>query len=122
MIWDIDFSFYNLPPTSDVFQGIGRSCGIDLAEPGYLRRYWQIRQDLVNGPLLATRVGPLLDAKYSAMVINGRSVDNPTAIKDYINQRSASLLGLIRSNAASSFSVTTPPATSTGNRILLSGT
>jgi hypothetical protein len=73
-----------------VFQGIGRSCGIDLGEPAYLRRYWQILQDLVNGPLLATRVGPLLDAKYSAMTSNGRTVENPSAIKDYISQRRAS--------------------------------
>src|SRR5439155_27097520 len=51
MIWDIDFAFSAQPATSDVFQGIARICGIDLAEPAYRRCYWQILQDLANGPL-----------------------------------------------------------------------
>src|SRR5207244_5896795 len=76
MIWDIDFAFSSLGPTTYVFQGIGRSCGIDLSEPAYRRRYWQILQDLANGPLVAARANPLIDARYNAMVANGRTIEN----------------------------------------------
>ncbi|HUL51167.1 MAG TPA: lamin tail domain-containing protein, partial [Candidatus Nitrosotalea sp.] len=107
MIWDIDFAFASLGPTGDdMFAGIGRSCGIDLGEPAYRRRYWQILQDLVNGPLVASKVNPLLTAKYNAMVANGRTIDNPSAIQSYISQRRNYLLGLITTNVTSNFSIT----------------
>ena len=106
LIWDIDFAFSSLGPTDDVFQGIGRSDGIDLGEPGYRRRYWEILQDLANGPLVSTNVNPLLDAKYNAMVANGRTVDNPSSIKTYITQRRNYLLGLIATNVSPAFAIT----------------
>lgn len=105
-IWDIDFAFASLDPTSDPFQGIGRSNGIDLGEPAYLRRYWEILQDLANGPLTAARAYPVLDAKYSAMTASGRAVENPTAIKTYLTQRRSNLLGRIATNATASFTLT----------------
>ncbi len=106
LIWDIDFAFAVQPPTSDVFEGIGRSNGIDLGEPAYRRRYWQILQDLANGPLTATRSSPLLDARYNAMVAAGRAVENPSAIKSYISQRRANLLNLLSSNVPARFAIT----------------
>jgi hypothetical protein len=105
-IWDIDFAFASQPATSDVFQGIGRSNGIDLNEPGYRRRYWQILQDLANGPLTVARSSPVLDAKFNAMIANGRTVDNPSSIKTYISQRRTYLLGLVSNNVPSAFSIT----------------
>ncbi len=106
MIWDIDFAFASDQPTSDVFQGIGRSNGIDLGEPAYRRRYWQILQDLANGPLVASRANTLVDGKYAAMTANGRTVDNPSTIKTYISQRRSSLLSQISANTAANFSLT----------------
>jgi hypothetical protein len=126
MIWDIDFAFSSLGPTGDdVFRGIGPTCGIDLAEPAYRRRYWQILQDSANGPLAAANVNPLLDAKYSAMVANGRTIDNPSAIKTYISQRRNYLLGLITTNATANFAITLNGGadfTATRNLITLTGT
>ncbi|HWH72049.1 MAG TPA: lamin tail domain-containing protein, partial [Candidatus Sulfotelmatobacter sp.] len=106
LIWDIDFAFSAQPATSDVFQGIGRSNGIDLSEPGYLRRYWQILQDLANGPLTGTKLYPLLDAKYNAMVANLRTVENPLAIKTFVSQRRSYLLSLIGTNVPATFILT----------------
>jgi len=106
VIWDIDFAFSSQGPTSGVFDGIGRSNGIDLAEPAYRRLYLQILQDLANGPLLASRANPLLDAKYNAMIASGRTVDNPSSIKTYISQRRTYLLNLIATNAPASFGLT----------------
>jgi hypothetical protein len=105
MIWDIDFAFNAQGPTADMFQGIGRSNGIDLGEPAYRRRYWQILQDLANGPLVATRANPILNAKYNAMTANGRTVDSPASIQNYISQRRSNLLGLIAANVSSTFSI-----------------
>src|SRR3989442_2306763 len=106
MIWDIDFAFNAQGPTTDVFQGIGRSNGIDLGEPAYRRRYWQILQDLANGPLVATKANPILNAKYNAMVANGRTIDSPSSIQSYISQRRTYLLGLISTNVPGGFSIT----------------
>ena len=107
LIWDIDFAFASLGPTGDdLFAGVGRSCGIDLAEPAYLRRYWQILQDLANGPLVATRVNPVLNNKYNAMIANGRTVDNASSIQSYLSQRRSYILGLITANASATFAIT----------------
>jgi hypothetical protein len=124
-IWDIDFAFLGLPSNSDPFQGIGRSNGIDLGEPAYARRYWQALQDLANGPLSGTKLFPLLDAKYRAITANGLSIENPSAIKDYINQRRTNLLGLIASNVPAAFAITLNHGagfSTNGNRVALTGT
>lgn len=121
MIWDIDFAFSSQGPTSDMFQGIGRSCGIDLTEPGYRRRYWQILQDLANGPLVSTRVNPVLDAKYAAITANGRTIDNPSVIKTYLNQRQTYLLNLINTSFTAVFS-SGSDVTSSVNQVTLFGT
>jgi hypothetical protein len=125
MIWDIDFAFNAQPATSDVFQGISRSNGIDLSDAAYRRRYWQILQDLASGPLIATNVGPVLDAKYNAMIANGRTVDSPSGIKSYIAQRRTYLLGLITTNASANFAITLnngADLTTNRNLINLTGT
>src|SRR3989442_13860553 len=125
MIWDIDFAFNAQGPTTDVFQGIGRSNGIDLGEPAYRRRYWQILQDLANGPLVATRVNPVLNAKYNAMVANGRTIESPSSIQSYISQRRTYLLGLITTNVPANFSITLNNGADFGtnrNLIALTGT
>lgn len=106
MIWDIDFAFAAQPADSDMFAGIGRSNGIDLGEPAYRRRYWEILQDLANGPLVASKANPVLDAKYNAMVANGRNIESPTGIKTYIAQRRNYLLSQIVQNVPSGFALT----------------
>ena len=123
LIWDIDFAFASQPPDSDMFQGIGRSNGIDLNEPAYRRRYLQILQELANGPLTATRFNPLVDSKYTAMMSSGRSVENPAGLKTYASQRRASLLALLATNAPASFAVNGGSGfTSARNYVTLSGT
>ncbi len=105
-IWDVDFAFVAAEPTSDLFQGIGRSNGIDLGEPAYRRRYWEILQDLANGPLMPTPLASLVTGKYNAMVANGRSVDNPSSIQNYLSQRRSHILSQITANTAASFALT----------------
>jgi hypothetical protein len=106
LIWDIDFAFVSQPPDSDMFSGIGRSNGIDLSEPGYRRLYWEILQDLAYGPLVGTKVNPVVDAKYSAMIANGRNIESPAGIKNYIAQRRNYLLNQIGQNVPNTFGLT----------------
>ncbi|HYG33284.1 MAG TPA: lamin tail domain-containing protein, partial [Clostridia bacterium] len=122
MIWDIDFAFWAQPPDSDMFAGIGRSCGVDLGEPAYLRRYWQILQDLATGPLVASKATPILDARYNAMTSSGRIVDNPAPIKDYIAQRRSYLLNLISTKVPTGFTVKGNGTITDRNWLSLSGT
>jgi hypothetical protein len=122
MIWDIDFAFAADEPTSDVFQGIGRSCGIDLGEPAYLRRYWQILQDLANGPLVPSRINPVLDARYNAMIAAGRNVENPASIKNYASTRRANLLSLISTRVPASFTLSSTQIVANANLVTISGT
>ncbi len=123
LIWDIDFAFAAQPADSDVFAGIGRSNGIDLGEPAYARRYWQILQDLASGPLSGTKLNPLVDAKYNAMLSNGRTVDNSSLIKAYVSQRRAYLLNLIATNVPSVFSLAGGAGyTTSQNLVTLQGT
>lgn len=124
-IWDIDFAFAALDPTSDLFQGIGRSNGIDLGEPAYARRYWQVLQDLAQGPLIGTKLFPRIDAEYNAMTANGLTIDDPTFIKTYINQRRTNILNLIVTNCPAAFGITLnhgAPFTTNRNLIALTGT
>jgi hypothetical protein len=125
IIWDIDFAFAWSGPTSGMFDGISRVNGIDLADPGFRRAYWRAIYDLAYGPLEASRVNPLVDAKYAAMVADGRSVDlaSTTAIKDYCSQRRTYLIGqlatlaaplAITSNGGADFSTGSNPVTLTG--------
>ena len=69
------------------------------------RRYWQVLQDLANGPLVSTNANPMVDARYNAMVANGRTIDNPSSIKSYISQSRNYLLGLITTNVPANFSI-----------------
>jgi hypothetical protein len=79
--------------------------------------------DLAYGPLEASRVNPLVDAKYAAMVADGRSVTAPTGIKDYCSQRRAYLISqlatvaaplAITSNGGVDFATNSNPVTLTG--------
>ena len=106
MIWDIDFAFASLPPDSDLFNVGGRNIGPDLTHPPFRRQYWQALQDAADGPLLAAKANPLLDAKYAAMIANGVSIESPTAIKNYLSSRRSHILGLIAANVPASFALT----------------
>jgi hypothetical protein len=125
LIWDIDFAFAVQGPTSDVYQGIGRGNGIDLGEPEYRRRYMQILRDIATGPLQLARIGPLLDAKHSAMTASGRSVENPSSIKNFVNSRRNHLMNQLSNNAASPFTLTLNGGagfTTDWNQVSLAGT
>ena len=80
-------------------------------EPTFRRMYWRALQELVNGPLNVANSGPLLDAKYNAIVANGLSVENPNStIKPWLTQAQSSIASQIAVENATSFTVNSTPA------------
>lgn len=105
MIWDIDFAFASLDPSSDLFNVGGDGVGPKLNHPPFTRAYWQAIYDAVNGPLLSTRYTPLLDGKYNAMRAAGANIESPAVIKTFLGQRRTYMLGLL-GTVATTFSIT----------------
>jgi hypothetical protein len=79
------------------------------SEPTFRRMYWCALQELlVAGPLNLANSGPLLDAKYSVLVANGFSVENPaTNIKPWLSQAHDSISSQLAAVNAVSFTVNT---------------
>lgn len=125
--WDIDFVLGSDSdgPTTDVFGSVDPVISKLWNTPAFLRVYWRAYQDAVNGPLLAERIGPLLDARRAALVANGFNVEATSGIKNYVNQRRQYLLGRLQSVDTATFEITSNGgANFTTNRNLatLSGT
>ena len=75
-------------------------------EPVFRRMYLRALQELVNGPLNPANSGPLLDAKYSAFVANGLSVEDPnTRIKPWLRAAHDSIASQIAAENAAAFTV-----------------
>ena len=97
--------------------------------PPFRRAYFRAIRKAVDGPLVASRIEPLMDAKYNALVANGvtrsagQVLAGPAAVKSWISQRRAYLVQqldalasafAITSNAGMDFSVNTNLITLTG--------
>ena len=124
LLWDIDFAFAASPASSDMYYWSDWPLQRIFTHPPFQRVYYQTLLDAVNGPLLASRSNPMLDARYNAFVANGLGPENPQAIKDYIATRRASILATI-TNVVAPFAVTSNGGTdfsTNRNLIILSGT
>ena len=89
----------------------------------FRRASWRAYKNAVDGPLLASNVNPLIDAKYAAFQANGIAAASPSAIKSwlasrrsYITSQLASVAAsfAITSNGGNDFSTTNNPVTLTG--------
>ncbi|HHY86396.1 MAG TPA: hypothetical protein GYA07_12825 [Verrucomicrobia bacterium] len=90
LLWDLDFSLgsgggdspeYNLFEVNDpVLQRM-------YQHPPFRRVYLRALYDAVNGPLLSTRSGPMLDAIHAALINNGIGAAAPGPVKTWIEQR-----------------------------------
>ncbi|MBI3416210.1 MAG: lamin tail domain-containing protein [Verrucomicrobia bacterium] len=108
LAWDIDFVLGSSSNAadSDMFGGVNDPMVTKLLNnPRFRRAYFRAMEDAVNGPLVSTTVGPLLDAKYAALKANGIGVSDPSAIKSFIAQRRSYLQAVLSSNA-SPFTIT----------------
>jgi hypothetical protein len=130
--WDISFD-YGLGdgPTHSLFDVAHFDGTIDRVtermynHPQFRRAYLRAVQDAADGPMLASRVGPVLDAKYAGLVANGFKVGRPDSIKSWIERRRTNLVAVLATNAAR-FAITSNGGAdftiSDRNLLLLKGT
>ncbi|MGE4179232.1 MAG: lamin tail domain-containing protein [Limisphaerales bacterium] len=67
--------------------------------PHFRRSYLRAFQDLAEGPMLASNVGPVMDAKYEAFLADGMSATSPAAVKTWIATMRQSLLAAVATQA-----------------------
>lgn len=111
-------------PGQNLFSYNGGDAGMAniYNNPTFRRMYWRALGELVNGPLNVANSGPLMEAKYSAMVANGLSVENPKAnIETWLSQAQSSIAAQLAAVNAQSFSVN-PSVTISNNLAYVSGT
>lgn len=117
MAWDIDFVM-DLGRTGSLTGGQDPALNTMWSHPPFLRAYWRAIHDAVYGPMEASRINPLVDAKYTALLANGVSASAPTPIKTYITSRRTALITQLNTVAASF----TASATVANNMANLTGT
>lgn len=134
MIWDMDvaFSIVGDSATTDLFRLTnpffpslnGDPGTVDrlYKHPEFVRAYWRAIREAVDGPLLASRLHPLLDAKAAALAANGVAVAAPTAIKNYLATRRDYCLGRLGTVAAVFTAGTGATSIATNNPAIISGT
>ena len=107
--------------TDGLFGGQDASLDLMRTQPEFVRAYWRGFQDAVDGPLQASAMNPMLDAKYTAFLDNGiNSVENPGGIKNYVATRRSFLISQLAS-VASPFTVN-PSVSVNGNLATITGT
>ncbi|PYI83082.1 MAG: hypothetical protein DME26_15770, partial [Verrucomicrobia bacterium] len=127
--WDIDFTLgLGDPATAAILPteiGVNDSViSRFLQHPPFFRTYLRALQDAVNGPLLSTRVNPLLESKYNSLVANGIAVSSPTAAESYIASRRSSIISKLATVSAP-FALTSNNGndfSTNRNLVILSGT
>lgn len=126
--WDIDFVLGSGSdgPQTDMFGGVNDpTISRMLNHPPFRRAYYRAMEDAVNGPLLSTKVNPVLDARYAALTANGVSVENPSATKTWIQDRRNYIIATYLNQVAANFAITSNSGNnfSTGNNLVsLTGT
>jgi len=74
-------------------------------EPEFRRMYWRALQELVKGPLDVANSGPLIDAKYKALIASGATVENTTAIKTWLTSAHDSIASQIAAVESTNFTI-----------------
>ena len=93
-----------------------------FTHPPFRRMYLRALKDICNGPLVASNLGPIVDAKYAAFLANDLAVTDPSVIKTWLSQARSSILSTVSAEDAASFSVTgTTNITTTASMVVVSG-
>lgn len=118
--WDVDFVFdLGDAATTELMSSHDGAITTLRSQPPFARAYWRAFYDAANGPLVAAKVGALLDAKYAGLQASGLTVTLPNSIKTYIASRRTYLLNQLATVAAA-FNVSSVNVV--GNTAVLSGT
>jgi hypothetical protein len=131
MHWDIAFAFgLGDGPTADLFDTHHFDNTIDaittrmMNTPSFRRSYLRMLYEIANGPMVASRVNPVIDARSAALLNNGIPVNSTETVKSWISDRRAFILGQL-GTASASFAVTLNNGasfTTNRNNLVLTGT
>ena len=86
--------------------------------PPFRRAYLRAFKELANGPMLASRVNPIVDAKYTAFQGSGVNVTSPSTIKSFIASARTAILSTVTSQDATRFAVNGPATFDTANNLV----
>ena len=107
LMWDIDMvcGVGSDGAQTDIFSTIEPVITKMYNHPPFRRAYFRAMNDAVNGPLMAGTVGPVMDAKYAALLANGIGAASPSGGKTWIDQRRTYILQQL-SSVAANFAIT----------------
>ena len=103
------FSFYD-----SVWQQI-------YSRPKFKRMYYRALKELANGPMLASKINPIMDAKYAAFQAAGLSVTNPSGTESWIASAQSSIASQVAAADAIAFTVAASYFTAASNTVTLTG-
>jgi len=129
--WDIAFSFgLGDSPTEDLFNVTHFDGTIDsitkrmMDTPVFRRSYLRTLYEAANGPLLPSRVNPVIDSRFNGLLANGITATSPDAVKQWISQRRDYIVSQV-AGVTAGFGITSNGGasfTTNRNSILLTGT
>jgi hypothetical protein len=103
------FSFYD-----PVWQQI-------YAKPIFKRMYYRALKELVNGPMLATKINPIMNAKYAAFQAAGLNVTSPSSTESWIASAQSSVAAQVAAADVAGFTLATNFYNSASNAVTLTG-
>ena len=103
------FSFYD-----PVWQQI-------YSRPKFQRMYFRALKELVNGPMLASKINPIMDAKYAAFQAAGLSVTSPSGTESWIASAQSSIASQVAAADAAGFTLANNSFTAASNVVTLAG-
>ena len=119
--WDIDFvlGLGSRSTTEGLFGGQDTSVNGMRSFAPFQRAYYRAFQDLIDGPALDTRIGPMMESKHAGLVANGIPAASPAGVRSWIAQRRAYVQGQL---AAVNAAFTVSSLTVSNNLAWLTGT
>ena len=90
-------------------------------QPKFLRMYLRALKELVNGPMLASKINPIMNAKYTAFRAAGLNVTSPSSTESWIASARSSIASQVASADAPSFTVDANSYTAASNSVTITG-
>jgi hypothetical protein len=103
------FSFYD-----PVWQQI-------YSRPKFQRMYFRALKELVNGPMLASKINPIMNAKYAAFQATGLNVTSPSGTESWIASAQSSIASQVAAADAAGFTLANNSFTAASNGVALAG-
>jgi hypothetical protein len=111
-------------PGTQLFQyqaGQDPVMGVLNAYPPFRRAWLRGYKDLVNGPMIAANVNPVIDARYNSFLANGMTPASPQPVKDFIATARTTIAALVAQSDIANLTVANTTVTAASNLVTLTG-